>query len=92
MKISQDRIARTVYIDLSDDTLATGAAHDRIALDYDADHNIVGIEILDVDAVEVENATERARFMPLLGTRTGWGGMPRDSATAAVLTDRTGKA
>lgn len=89
MKISQDRLTRTVHIDLGADTLTTSAAHDRIALHYDPDHNIVGIEILDVDVVEL--SSEAAHFGRLPGDLMAWRDMPLDMTLVAAMNDQSGK-
>lgn len=49
--LTYDPVARAVYIRLSDDSvLVTREITDNVILDLDADANLVGIEILDVDA------------------------------------------
>ncbi len=48
--VTYDPEARAVYITLRDDTVAvTREITDTVLLDLDADANLVGIEVLDVD-------------------------------------------
>lgn len=65
MRITYDSRARSAYIYLSDNmVLVTRGITDTVLVDLDADANVVGVELLDVDAPVVEDITDRSGAEP----------------------------
>ncbi|OGE84457.1 MAG: hypothetical protein A2846_00950 [Candidatus Doudnabacteria bacterium RIFCSPHIGHO2_01_FULL_49_9] len=47
MKIKYDRASDIVYFEFSDTTVTTKRVTDDIAIDYDAEGRVAGVEVLD---------------------------------------------
>jgi len=47
MKIKYDKASDVVYFEFSDTTVTTKRVTDDIAIDYDAEGNVAGVEVLD---------------------------------------------
>jgi uncharacterized protein YuzE len=58
MRITHDAKSRSAYIYLSDNAvLVTREITGTVIVDLDADANVVGVELLDVDSPTVEDIT-----------------------------------